>query len=169
MTETQRTEAPYEADERTMLVAWLEYHRATLLQKCEGLDDEQLRARSCEPSDMSLHGLVRHMAEVERWWFRRFLAQDDIGSIFDFDDDPDRDFHIADDERFKDDVARFREECDHAREITDWLGSLDVVVEHPRRGPISARWVLVHMVEEYARHNGHADLLRERIDGATGD
>jgi uncharacterized damage-inducible protein DinB len=169
MTDAQRVDPPYVADERPTLIAWLEFHRATLLTKCEGLTDEQLRTRSCEPSGLSLHGVVRHMAEVERNWFRRGLAREDIAPIYDYEGDPDRDFHIADGESFADDVARYQEECDRARAIAHGLDSLDVTFEHRRHGPVSARWVLVHMIEEYARHNGHADFLRERIDGVTGD
>jgi uncharacterized damage-inducible protein DinB len=165
----RRPLTPKVADERRMLTAWLDFHRATLLLKCEGLDDEGLRTRPVPTSSLSLHGLVRHMAEVERSWFRRVLegeTSSTAGPIFYTDEEPDGDFELLDGASFADDVAVWQEECDLARAITaahelDDTGS--------RRGePVSLRWILVHMVEEYARHNGHADLIRELVDGAVG-
>jgi uncharacterized damage-inducible protein DinB len=151
-----------------MLVAWLEFHRATLEWKCEGLTDDQLRERAVPPSSMSLLGLVRHMAEVERNWCRRVLQGEQAGGIYYTDDDPDGDFDNVDSADVAADFATWREECDIARRAIDAAESLDVT--GTRRGkPVSLRWILNHMVEEYARHNGHADFLRERIDGATGD
>ena len=155
---------PFVADERTMLVAWLEYHRATLLVKCEGLSPEELASRSVPPSELSLLGLVRHMAEVERNWFERVLLGLDLPARFG-GDDPDADFFGADAAHAADDLSTFASTCDESRAITAAAASLDDV---DRGGGISLRWILVHMIEEYARHNGHADLLRERIDGARG-
>ena len=157
------------APEREMLVAWLEFHRATLEMKCEGLSADELRRRAVEPSALSLLGLVRHMAEVERNWFRRALVDEDAPPIFYSDDDPDGDFNVEDA-----DVAEafgyWAEECRRAREIVEQSQSLDVVGKARRSSEaVSLRWILNHMIEEYARHNGHADLLRERIDGQTGD
>lgn len=152
-----------------MLVAWLDYQRATLEMKCAGLDADQLRRREIPPSSLSLLGLVRHMAEVERSWFRRTFLGEDAPPYWYSDADPDGDFAVDEapiDEAF----ARWGKECDRAREIVRNAASLEVVgVRQPYGKPISLRWVLNHMIEEYARHNGHADLLRERIDGSTGE
>jgi uncharacterized damage-inducible protein DinB len=172
--EEERREVPYAADERAMLVAWLEYHRATLAMKCSGLDDEQLRERSVPPSSLSLLGLVRHMAEVERGWFRRVLGGEEAPRLYRSKEEPDGDFDgvpTADVGQAFDD---WRAECQHAMELVEGAPSLEVAGDFergdPRRGePVSLRWILTHMIEEYARHNGHADLIRERIDGSVGD
>jgi hypothetical protein len=168
-----RPEPPLVADERSMLVGWLDYHRATLEWKCEGLTDEQLRERSVPPSTMSLLGLVRHMAEVERWWFRRVMNAEPIGDIWCTKDNRDADWDDVATADIGESFATWRAECDAARPIEKGAADLDVLghVDQPNepRPQFSMRWVLVHMVEEYARHNGHADLLRERIDGVTGD
>lgn len=153
-----------------MLAAWLAWHRATLLTKCEGLDADQLRARPVSTSLMSLHGLVRHMAEVERNWFRRCIAGEDAPPIY-YDDatNPEGDFEIPAGTSFDDDVAVWRAEVARADEIADAHG-LDDTGIRARTGELhSLRWVLVHMIEEYARHNGHADLLRELLDGSVGE
>ncbi len=151
-----------------MLEAWLEWHRGTLAGKCEGLDPDQLRQRAVPPSSLSLLGLVRHMAEVESGWFRKCLAGEDAEPIYSSKEDPDGDFDRVDDADADADMERWRDECEHARSVLAAIGSLDEIGKGAGRGEISARWVLVHMIEEYARHNGHADLLRERIDGSTG-
>jgi uncharacterized damage-inducible protein DinB len=165
-----RIDPPFVADERPMLDAWLDFHRRTLLWKCEGLRDEQLKTRSVEPSSLSLLGLVRHMAEVERGWFRRFAGVD-YTPIYDSDGDDEPDFDDVDTADVAADFATFRAEVDACRELVAGR-DLDDVQTYSRgssRTDISLRWVLTHMIEEYARHNGHADLLRERIDGAIGD
>ncbi|TDD46799.1 DinB family protein [Nonomuraea terrae] len=150
-----------------MLNNWLEWHRATLAVKCAGLSDEQLRERSAPPSDMSLLGLVRHMAHVERMWFRRVLDGEDIPKLWDKDRDNDNDFKEVDTASVPEAFDTWRREIEHARRISA-AKPLDAVGD--RNGDdCSHRWVLVHMIEEYARHNGHADLLRERIDGVTGE
>jgi hypothetical protein len=165
----QRTDPPYVADERTMLESWLEFHRATLLWKCEGLTGEQLALRSVEPSTMSLLGLVRHMTEVERSWFRRRVAGEDVEELYCRDDAPDADFDELDPAQADAALAAFHAEVQACRTAMAGL-DLDHVVWHPRRQTdLGLRWVYVHMIEEYARHNGHADLLRERIDGVIGD
>ena len=163
-----RTDPPYVAGERAMLDAWLDYHRATLAWKCEGLDDAQLRQRAVPPSSLSLLGLVRHMAEVERNWFRRVLGGEDAPGIYWTDDDPDGDFDNVDTADVQEAFATWRAECEHARRAAAAAPSLEAT--GLRRGEtVSLRWILVHMIEEYARHNGHADFLRERIDGTVGD
>ena len=166
----ERADPPYVADERLMLERWLEYHRATLLVKCDGLSAEQLKERSVPPSSMSLLGLVRHMADVERNWFRRVLAAEDVPGIFWTDDNEDGDFDDVDQADADADFGTFHAEVAHARDNAAAVESLDTVGKAQRRGnDVSLRWIYVHMIEEYARHNGHADLLRERIDGAVGD
>jgi hypothetical protein len=162
-----RAEAPPTADERSSLQGWLDYHRQTLLHKCAGLDAEALRRAAAEPSTLSLLGLVRHMAEVERSWFRRRAAAQDIGFIYCSEANWDGDFDVAAADA-EADFARFAEECRLADEAV-----VALQLEHSfpdRHGELhSLRWAYLHMIEEYARHNGHADLLRERIDGVTGD
>jgi uncharacterized damage-inducible protein DinB len=164
-----RTDPPYVAAELPMLEAWLDFHRATLLGKCAGLDTAQLRQRSVPPSSLSLLGLVRHMTEVERNWFRRYLAGEDAPPLYYGDDNPDGDFDDVDAADPGADLAAFRAEVEACRAAARGA-DLDGLAARQRRGAdLSVRWIFVHMIEEYARHNGHADLLRERIDGATGD
>lgn len=153
--------------EREMLEAWLEFHRETLRWKVDGLDPDQLKERSVPPSTLSLLGLVRHMADVERNWFRRVLDGQDAPGIYWNDEYPDGDFDLVDDAVVAEDMATWQTEVETARTLAS-SRSLDDT--GTRRGqPCSLRWIYVHLMEEYARHNGHADLLRERIDGATGD
>jgi uncharacterized damage-inducible protein DinB len=166
----ERAEPDFVADERTSLEQWLDYHRATLLTKCAGLTAEQLKERAIPPSRLSLLGLVRHMVEVERWWFRMYAAQEEI----DFPYDPDStglDFEEIDDADAAADLIALKEEFEAARAAMAER-SLDDVVHATgdrRRRDRDVRWIFVHMIEEYARHNGHADLLREAIDGLTGE
>jgi uncharacterized damage-inducible protein DinB len=169
VSDDNRTRPPVVADERTMLAGWLDFHRATLEMKCAGLTPAQLTTRAAEPSTLSLLGLVRHMADVERSWFRRGLGGEDAPPMYYSDAHPDGDFDNVDPATTDDAFATWRAECARAREIAAALPSLDVMMTRRTGQLVSARWVLVHMVEEYARHNGHADLLRERIDGATGE
>jgi uncharacterized damage-inducible protein DinB len=162
-----RTSPPMTGDELTVLSDWLEWHRATLAVKCAGLSDDQLRMRSAPPSTLSLLGLVRHMAHVERAWFRRVLNGEDIPKLWDKDRDNDADFNEVGTASVEEAFATWRDEIDRARAISA-AKPLDAVGDRNGRD-CSHRWILVHMIEEYARHNGHADLLRERIDGVTGD
>lgn len=163
-----RVDEPYIADEVTMLTAWLDYHRQTLLWKCQGLTADQLKIAAVEPSNLTLVGLVRHMAEVERSWFRRRFAGEDTPWIYCTDDRPDGDFDDVAGADPAADFATFEAEVEAARRAAAGH-SLDETFHHKHRDvEISLRWVYVHMIEEYARHNGHADLIRERIDGATG-
>jgi uncharacterized damage-inducible protein DinB len=168
-----RIDPPEQAAERPMLEAWLEYHRDTLALKCEGLDDEQLRLRAVHPSNLSLLGLVRHMAEVERWWFRSVLGGETLPDVYCTPERPDADFDDVDEASGAEALATWRAECDLARKAADGAAGLDDVGVRPSgrsagKG-VSLRWIFVHMIEEYARHNGHADLLRERIDGVVGE
>jgi len=166
--DVQRPDPPYVGDEREMLEGWLDWHRQTLLTKCAGLDADQLRRRSVEPSSMSLLGLVRHMAEVERSWFRRRVAGEDVPFLYSDEDNPDGEFDDVEGADAQADLATYEDEVRQARAAVAGR-SLDETFFHTHREvDISVRWVFVHMVEEYARHNGHADLLRERVDGAVG-
>jgi uncharacterized damage-inducible protein DinB len=162
----RRAEPSFLLPERSMLEAWLEFHRTTLLLKCEGLGDAERKTRAVPTSNLSLHGLVRHMGEVERNWFRRVLLQEDIGPIWFDPDVEDSELVPLDDAVWEDDLAAWQAECELSRTAAARHELDDTGV---RRGePCSLRWIYVHMIEEYARHNGHADLLRELVDGTVG-
>jgi len=161
------SDLPRDADERATLTAFLDWQRATLSRKCDGLDPDQLRKRSAPPSTLSLLGLVRHMAEVERGWFRRTLAMEDVAYLYSSDANPDGEFDDVDTADADEAFATWRAECEQARRIVA-ARQLDDTGKQRSGKTISMRWILVHMVEEYSRHNGHADLLRQRIDGAVG-
>ncbi|MEU1514550.1 DinB family protein [Streptomyces sp. NPDC005811] len=163
-----RPAPPSTGCERETLSAVLDWHRATFALKCSGLTQEQLNDRAVPPSALSLHGLVRHLAGVERWWFRIQFAGEDVPLLHYSDDDPDQDFEALDGEATED-LAVWREECERSRRITEAAASLEETGTRRSTGePVSLRRILVDMIAEYARHNGHADLLRERLDGATG-
>ena len=154
------------ADERTALQSWLDFHRQTLLWKCAGLTHEQLSTRTVEPSSLSLLGLVRHMAEVEAWWFRTNLTGVSAHGFFGADGDDD--FDLLDQVPAEEVFERFRAECEAADAAAAGLPlETTFVTGHGRE--LDLRWIYLHMIEEYARHNGHGDLLRERLDGVTGD
>ena len=163
----QYDEIPRNSDERSTLLAFLEWQRATLARKCEGLEPDQLRIRSAEPSTLSLLGLVRHMAEVERGWFRRTLAGEDVPEIYCTEDDVDADFDHVDRADVEEAFITWRDECSRADDIVS-RRALEATGFQRTGREVSMRWILNHMIEEYSRHNGHADLIRERIDGATG-
>jgi uncharacterized damage-inducible protein DinB len=148
-----------------MLDAWLVRHRETLLWKCESLSDDQLRQRAAPPSSLSLLGLVRQMSEVESGWFAAFAGAD-ASSIYCSDADAEAEFDGVDTADVAADVATSRAEVDSARRLVAGRGVEDVETIYGQE--FSVRWIMVHMIEQYARHNGHADLLRERIDGVTG-
>jgi uncharacterized damage-inducible protein DinB len=160
-----RPNTPKRTDERTSLETWLDFHRTTLLMKCAGLSPDRLAERSCPPSRLSLLGLLRHMTEVETW-FHDFDGQPRT-LFFGTETEPEADFEALDPARADDDRVAFLASVDRARAA---VAGRDLDELSPvRQVPTSLRWVFQHMIEEYARHNGHADLLRERIDGATGD
>ncbi|MGI5348059.1 DinB family protein [Streptomyces sp. CA-250714] len=164
-----RFSGPTTGNERALLAGVLAAQRTTLELKCTGVDGALAR-RSVEPSTLSLLGLVRHLADVERRWFRQVLAGQDAPPRFSSATDPDGDFDGAapDEETVAAAWQVWREEVAFAERFVAETPDLDVSGVDAWRGEVSLRWVLVHMVEEYARHNGHADLLRERIDGARG-
>ena len=156
-------------DERTTLLDYLANYRLTLELKCSGLTATQLASRSVPPSTLSLLGLVRHLAQVEQSWWRRVMAGEETPFLYRRDDDRDADFTGAtgDDAVVAEAWARWREEVANGDAFVAAAESLDLVSLDPAN-PINLREVLVHLIEEYARHCGHADLLRECIDGATG-
>jgi Protein of unknown function (DUF664) len=159
---------PRLGDEGQTLTGFLDWHRATFALKCAGVPTDAMSEPGVPPSTMTLHGLVRHLAGVERWWFRVQFAGEDVPLLYYSDDDPEQDFESLDgdvDEAF----TAWHEECVRSREVVAAAPSLDTRSLRPRGGePFTLRFVLVNMIGEYARHNGHADLLRERIDGAAG-
>ncbi|MBV8195621.1 MAG: DinB family protein [Candidatus Dormibacteraeota bacterium] len=160
-------ELPRNADEHTTLLSFLAWQRATFERKCAGLNDEQLRARSAPPSTLSLLGLTRHLADVERGWLRRTLGGDEVADRFGTEQDPDADFNGVDSADVGEAFAAWRAEREHGDTVIA-AHQLDDTVRQRTGREVSMRWILTHLVEEYSRHNGHADLLRERIDGATG-
>lgn len=162
-----RDEPASVADERTSLTGWLDFHRATLVEKCAGLTDEQLR-RSPVPSGTSLLGLVKHLTEVEHAWFVRTFAGLDEPYLFSSESDVDADMQATPEETVEGLLEGYARSCARSRDIVAAAASLDDVVPHRRLGQIDLRWILTHMIEETARHNGHADILREQIDGAVG-
>ncbi|MET9021576.1 DinB family protein [Actinopolymorpha sp. NPDC004070] len=165
---TERPDPPSIAGEREMLRAFLDFHRGTIAMKCDGLSDEDLRSQSMPPSTLSLLGLVRHMAEVERAWFRRVIDGEDVPLVW----SDEGDFQVAYDatgSTRSEAFTAWQAEVEHSRRIEAAAESLDLVVHVPRWGEdVSLRLVMLHMIHEYARHSGHADLLREGIDGTVG-
>jgi uncharacterized damage-inducible protein DinB len=169
---TDRVPPAQNAGELEMLTGWLEHHRRILMWKCEDLTPEQLRQRAIPPSTLSLLGLVRHMAEVERGWFRAVFLGEDVPDLYDRSADEDADFNGVDEADPAEAFDAFKQECAASRQAVAQAPSLDVLSQgtSERTGqPWSLRWIVTHMIEEYARHNGHADLLRERVDGSIGD
>ncbi|MGW0309958.1 DinB family protein [Streptomyces flavidovirens] len=159
------------ADERTTLEGWLEFQRATLVMKCEGLDDRRLREASVAPSALTLLGLVQHMAEVERDWFQRVVGGLDAPAVYGEGDGTDGDgsdrgFGLVEGRGIDDALRVWRGEIARGREICAGRALTETV--QYRDQEMSLRWIYVHLIGEYARHNGHADLVRERIDGMSG-
>jgi uncharacterized damage-inducible protein DinB len=165
---TDRVDPPSIAGEREMLRDFLDFHRGTLVKKCEGLSNDDLRRQSMPPSTLCLLGLVRHMAEVERQWFRRVINGEDIPLVWSADGD----FQVAYDASmatWEEAFAAWQAEVDQSRRIEKEAASLDVTGYAAGWGEnVSLRLVMLHLIHEYARHNGHADLLREGIDGVVG-
>ncbi|TLW90667.1 DinB family protein [Saccharomonospora piscinae] len=165
---SHRPSPPLRAGERETLRAFLGYHRATLAWKCEGLSDDALRRRSMPPSTLTLLGLVRHLAEVERAWFRRVINGEDVPLVWSAGGDYQAAYDVGAATRASA-FAAWQTETEHARRIEREADSLDVTGYHRRSGEtVSLRLVMLHLIHEYARHNGHADLLREGVDGTVG-
>ena len=168
--DVDRSDPPLVTGERAALEAWLDYQRETLLLKCSGLTAAQLRERAVPPSGLTLLGLVRHMTEVERWWFRVHGANQHMTFRY-TEENLDADFEDLDEPDAEVVLAAYWEEAGLARAAVRGLDLEHVVPshgDHPERVR-NLRWIYLHMIEEYARHNGHADLLRESIDGETGE
>ncbi|MCA1220127.1 DinB family protein [Streptomyces sp. 8L] len=164
----ERPEPPSVGGEREMLRSFLDFHRATLAMKVEGLGDEELRRRSMPPSTLSLLGLVRHMCEVERTWFRMVINGERLPLVWSADGDY-QSAYDATGATGAEAFAAWEAEVAHSRRIEREAASLDVTGVHRRSGEeVSLRLVMLHMMHEYARHNGHADFLREAIDGTVG-
>jgi uncharacterized damage-inducible protein DinB len=157
-------------DERATLIEYLRAYRLTLEMKCADLDAAQLASRSVPPSTMSLLGLIRHMAEVERNWFRRVMAGEQVARLYVSGEDRDADWNgaVADPAVVADAWAAWRSEVAFAEELVAATSDLGALGHRPGGTAPQLRGVLTHMIEEYARHCGHADLLRERIDGRVG-
>ncbi|WP_407554549.1 DinB family protein [Streptomyces sp. Pv4-95] len=165
---TERVDPPLRAGERESLRAYLDYHRATLAMKTDGLGDEELRLQSMPPSTLSLLGLVRHMAEVERTWFRRVINGEDIPLVWSAKGDFQEAYDTTGTTRTEA-FGVWQAEVAHARRIERAAESLDVTGYMPKwEADVSLRLVMLHLIHEYARHNGHADFLREGIDGTVG-
>jgi uncharacterized damage-inducible protein DinB len=168
LVDPRRSEPSFDLDERAMLEGWLEFHRVTLLLKCEGLSDDERKDRPVPTSVLSLHGLLRHMAEVERGWFQRVLLGDKgAHHLWPDDNNDDSDIFPLDDANWDDDLAIWYAECETSRGAAKDK-SLDFFGTSRSGNPVSLRWIYTHMIEEYARHNGHADIIRELIDGSVG-
>ena len=153
-------------EERETLDAFLDWYRGTLLMKCANLTAEQLAIRPIAPSSLSLLGIIRHMTGVERGWFRHRLAKEQLNRPYNTDDQPDADFDDAMAANAEADFAAYLSELELARSAAAGHSLTETFDRSGRE--ISLRWTYVHMIEEYARHCGHADLIRELIDGTTG-
>ena len=166
---------PVTADERTTLAEFLDYFRSVTLRKADGLDETQAR-QQVGVSQMDMLGLIRHLALVEQW-FSQALQGSTENDVWQSDIDPDIDWHHNPDDTLAAARDALLREIEKSRAVVASIASLDAVTaidvgpsdDPDRYGPRSLRWVMVHMIEEYARHCGHADLLRERIDGTVGD
>ncbi|MFI6644179.1 DinB family protein [Streptomyces sp. NPDC050504] len=171
MTTPERTEVPLSGDEHHMLASFLDFQRETLAWKCSELDAGQLRHASVPPSQLTLLGLVRHLTENERGWFHDVMAGEEAPPLYASDEDPDGEFHPTDTDTWEDAYAAWQASITRSKELMAGrpLDELSVGRDRTSNEPYSLRWIYTHMIEEYARHNGHADLIREVIDGSTGE
>lgn len=164
----QREGPPFLATDRASLDDWLEFCRGTLPIKIAGLTAEQLCRRSVPPSSLSLLGIVRHLSKVERYWSLTIVAGVDAAGLY-CETSPSGDFDDTDPEQAATDLQRYEDEVRAARERAAVVTDLDAPLPGRRGGDeLNLRWVLIHLIEEYARHLGHVDLLRECVDGQTG-
>ena len=165
-----RIDPPLRGGESDALVAFLEYQRGTLLRKIGGLTPMQLCEQSVVPSDLTALGIVRHLTEVECYWLTEVLLDEDLPDLYCARDNPDGDFHDGAPETAALDVAAWITAVDASKQHVAGWPDLDGPVRGRRGGKeVNLRWILVHMVEEYARHLGHLDLIREAIDGVVGE
>jgi uncharacterized damage-inducible protein DinB len=160
-----RIDPPFNGNEREQLTAFLDYHRRTVLWKVEGLSDSDLR-RTMTPSGLTLLGVIKHLAYVERSWFQDIFAGEDVSFPW-TDEDPNADFRIEPAETTEDILTLYQAETERSRAIVA-ASSLDASAQRGKDKPL-LRWIVIHMIEETARHNGHIDLMREAIDGQTGE
>ena len=168
MLEGNRAGSPFMAPDRESQVTWLDFTRSTLPWKIRGLTPEQLCLRVVPPSTLTLLGIVRHLTKVERYWFGNVVGGLDLPRLY-CEVDPEGDFAGIGPEHALDDIDRYHAEVEAARARAAAVDDLDAVLPGKRNGEdINLRWIFVHVIEEYARHLGHADLLRECIDGVTG-
>lgn len=159
--------APVAGAEKEVLAGFLDHYRATMLGICQGLSEKDLK-RSVVPSGTSLLGIVKHLAYVERGWFQENVANEPFDYPFDDEDDPDVDFRVEEGETSEEIFELYRAACDRSRRALA-EASLDDMIENPKRSrDFNVRWVVVHMIEETARHVGQADIIREQLDGRTG-
>jgi hypothetical protein len=163
-----RPRIPRVATEREALAAYLEYYRATVEMKCRGLTPEQARTPSMPPSTLSLHGVIRHLACVERWWFQQNFERRDVPFLFVTPDNPNLDFDPPSDADFATDLEVWRAECAVSREIVVAHDLDDTARPLDWHEDVDLRWLVLRMIGEYAQHCGHVDLLREGVDGRTG-
>lgn len=168
----ERPKTPPTAGELESLGSFLDFQRATMVQKAEGITDEQAASSPVEPSTLSMSGLIKHLALVEESWFQSVFTGGELGEPWasaPFDEDDDWEFNSASEDRISDLIAMYEAACETSRQVVAGADSLDQMsAKDTRRGHVSLRWILLHMIEETARHAGHADLIRERIDGTTG-
>ena len=162
----KRYGTPVAGAEKEVLTGFLDHYRATIIAICEGLSDEDLR-RPMVPSGTTLLGMIKHLAYVERGWFQETIAGDQVEYPFDADD-PDADLRIERDESTEEILDLYRSECSRSRQIIETVSLDDLVKGEERSADYNVRWVIVHMIEETARHAGHADIIREQLDGSTG-
>jgi hypothetical protein len=164
-----RDDPDLEADELTVLGQYLDFHRATLEMKCARLTEGELKRRAVPSSNLTLLGLVRHLTDVEYGWFCECLDGQPERSLYFTSDDPNGDFDNLESQPVIDVWAAYHAQLAESRRILSTFENADEMARGGGRRPRNVRWVALHMIEEYARHNGHADLLREAIDGVTGE
>ena len=160
----------YTAAERPMIESFLDHYRTVVVAKVRGVSEDEVRRRQV-PSLTTLGGLLRHLRRVEMSWFEHRLAQaplDDLPYLTWVFDEPDRDFLVQPEDTVESLIADYERQCERSREVAGEF-ALDDIAPHPERGPLSLRWIYIHMIEETARHAGHADIIREQIDGALGN
>jgi uncharacterized damage-inducible protein DinB len=164
----ERPDLLFRGEERPALDSWLEFCRGTLLYKCDGLDLEQLKLRPVTGSSLSLLGIIRHMTYVEQVWFERIFAGREVAEYYKLAGDRDADFNNLDDVGLDEVLANFADAVATSRHCAFGHDLSEPSIKVSRGRFTDLRWIYVHMIEEYSRHNGHADLLRELIDGTTG-
>jgi hypothetical protein len=163
-----RPHIPFSGDERTQLAAWLDFYRGTLLEKCDGLTPAQMKERPVTTSLLSLLGMIRHMTFVEQAWFESAFAGHDVLEYYKTEGDRDADLKDLDRPAAEEVIDLYLRAIETSRQLAEGH-DLNEMSKRPRRGrETDLRWTYIHMIEEYARHCGHADILRELIDGSTG-